>query len=132
MAEGASVGGLFQAALATRALAPIGRHMTARKTWTLAGFLKSGRGFGLALLFTRWADTSRREKVGSCYARRRAYRQAFALQDKIRHSPRADYVCKPNRDLAASGRSSCQRVNPSNSSHRVAHSIALTLCQFGR
>ena len=41
---------------------------------------------------TKCADTSRREAVGSCYARSRACRLPFARQDKVRRRLRADCV----------------------------------------
>lgn len=72
-------------------------------TRILLGQLKLGKASGALQLcvilarvgrasFTKCDDTSRRDVVGSCYARIRAYRLTFARQDKMRRRLRADCV----------------------------------------
>jgi hypothetical protein len=92
---------------------------------------KRRRDRGRCWKATTCADTNR-EWAGNCYVRRRAYRRAFAKQDRRRRRQRVDcaYRSSPGRQVIRRNRSRLQSHN--NSSPRVAHNIRLPLYSIGQ
>ena len=106
------------------------RDVSAQRRW-LRLEKNGGAIAGRCWKATRCADNSR-EWAGNCYVRRRAYRQAFAKQDRRRRRQRVDcaYRSSPGRQVIRRSRSRLQSHN--NSNPRVAHNIRLPLYSTGQ